>query len=174
MAALSQFFSHLYTLTIIFFTILLLELVILVRSLASNFNTSSASDPPPLSTAHFLDLVEENIPASLFSHNTTTGSRIEPTECAVCLSMVEEGEEIRNLKCNHMFHKVCLDTWLQQDWATCPLCRTVVVPVEIVMKFRQRRNHHHHHHHQDQYDGSDEELIFLLSAIHGNNLHRLL
>jgi len=33
----------------------------------------------------------------------------------------EEKEEIRTLKCNHHFHKECVDQWLAKD-ARCPLC----------------------------------------------------
>ncbi|GAB2226535.1 hypothetical protein Droror1_Dr00022345 [Drosera rotundifolia] len=43
-------------------------------------------------------------------------------ECAVCLCAVEQGEEIRVLRCDHLFHKVCLDGWTGRR-ATCPLCR---------------------------------------------------
>ena len=95
----------------------------------------------------------------------------EPIECAVCISKLEEGEEIRKLRiCNHTFHMVCVDSWLQQDCATCPLCRAVVLPEEIVIRYRQREGEEE----EDNHIGSDEELVSLLSALHGNNLHRLL
>ena len=41
-------------------------------------------------------------------------------ECVVCLCKIEEGEEIR---CDHLFHRICLDRWLQYKHTTCPLCR---------------------------------------------------
>ncbi|KAL5198386.1 hypothetical protein ABZP36_001898 [Zizania latifolia] len=46
-------------------------------------------------------------------------------ECVVCLSSIEEGDEVRVLRCRHLFHRRCLDRWLQQARppATCPLCR---------------------------------------------------
>lgn len=47
----------------------------------------------------------------------------EAEECRVCLCEVEEGEEISDLRCNHLFHKVCLDAWIGSGHATCPLCR---------------------------------------------------
>nr|GMD19660.1 E3 ubiquitin-protein ligase RHA2B-like [Ipomoea batatas] len=49
-------------------------------------------------------------------------------ECAVCLCKIEEGEEVRDLKCNHIFHRACLDRWLGTGRVTCPLCRTHVKP----------------------------------------------
>ncbi|CAL1391846.1 unnamed protein product [Linum trigynum] len=51
----------------------------------------------------------------------------QSSECAVCLSKVEQGDEIRELPCRHVFHKVCLDRWCQSSFTrrqpTCPLCR---------------------------------------------------
>ncbi|KAG6651252.1 hypothetical protein CIPAW_06G097500 [Carya illinoinensis] len=47
----------------------------------------------------------------------------DQVECAVCLCKIEEGEEIRELRCDHIFHRVCLDRWLGYNRATCPLCR---------------------------------------------------
>ncbi|XP_078157481.1 RING-H2 finger protein ATL60-like [Carex rostrata] len=47
-------------------------------------------------------------------------------ECAVCLSDVAEGEEVRFLpKCNHGFHVKCIDMWFHSH-TTCPLCRSAV------------------------------------------------
>ena len=90
----------------------------------------------------------------------------EPIECTVCLSEFEEGDKVRNLQCKHTFHKDCLDSWLQHYCrATCPLCRTKVVPDEIVDSYRRMRN-------QVEYDGNDEEIVFFLSALHGNNFRR--
>ncbi|PKI45256.1 hypothetical protein CRG98_034336 [Punica granatum] len=124
----------------------------------------------PTTAAQFLDLVEARNPTIQYSR--AASKKRECTECAVCLSEFEEGEELRRLLCGHTFHKGCLDTWLQQRLATCPLCRSKVLPDDVAAGF---------HHQQMQssslrpeYDGSDEELVFLLSAIHGNSLHRFL
>ncbi|XP_019164598.1 PREDICTED: RING-H2 finger protein ATL1-like [Ipomoea nil] len=50
----------------------------------------------------------------------------EAVECAVCLCKIEEGEEVRYLRCNHIFHRDCLDRWLATGRNSCPLCRTQV------------------------------------------------
>lgn len=50
----------------------------------------------------------------------------EAVECRVCLCKVEEGEEIRELRCAHIFHRACLDRWLGTGRMTCPLCRNHV------------------------------------------------
>ncbi|XP_059644918.1 putative RING-H2 finger protein ATL12 [Cornus florida] len=47
----------------------------------------------------------------------------EGVECAVCLCKIEEGDEIRELRCEHLFHRVCLDRWVGYRHITCPMCR---------------------------------------------------
>ncbi|PRQ46932.1 putative transcription factor C2H2 family [Rosa chinensis] len=47
-------------------------------------------------------------------------------ECAVCLSVFEDGEEVRKLpSCKHSFHAPCIDMWLYSH-SDCPLCRATV------------------------------------------------
>ncbi|XP_043692051.1 probable E3 ubiquitin-protein ligase XERICO [Telopea speciosissima] len=51
-------------------------------------------------------------------------------ECPVCLSGFEPDSEINQLGCGHLFHKVCLERWLDYLNITCPLCRTPLMPEE--------------------------------------------
>lgn len=157
MATLSQFLLHLYTITTVFFSILLLQLLILLR-----LAMGSIIRRRPINTAKFLKLVDEKSPARRYG----SGLEVESSECAVCLSPYEEGEEIRRLKCRHIFHKSCLDTWLRQDAATCPLCRRMVLPEEVAVKHRRIEED------DEYYEGSGEELVFLLHALHGNIFRR--
>ncbi|KAL7144036.1 hypothetical protein ABFS83_08G231500 [Erythranthe nasuta] len=143
MASLSQFLNHAFTTTMAFFTILLLELAIFIVGPARTATRQSTT------TDQFLKIVDQKVPAC---RCTITG--VEPTECRVCLSVYEEGHEVRKLECKHTFHKDCLDMWLQHHSATCPLCRQVVLPEEVAVKHRDRR-------HWEYYDESDEELILL-------------
>ncbi|KAI3719938.1 hypothetical protein L6452_20844 [Arctium lappa] len=56
----------------------------------------------------------------------------EEIQCAICLSKVEDDDEIRELRCDHFFHRNCLDMWFSYRQATCPLCRdNLVVPPKI-------------------------------------------
>ncbi|KAL7160585.1 hypothetical protein ABFS83_01G106300 [Erythranthe nasuta] len=49
--------------------------------------------------------------------------------CTICLECVELNEDIRVLcNCTHLFHRVCLDTWIDQGQVTCPLCRSMLLP----------------------------------------------
>ncbi|KAL2945141.1 RING-H2 finger protein ATL52 [Bienertia sinuspersici] len=47
-------------------------------------------------------------------------------ECVVCLSVFEEGDDVRKLvRCSHKFHAPCIDMWLYSHF-DCPLCRAPV------------------------------------------------
>ncbi|XP_057969675.1 E3 ubiquitin-protein ligase RHA2B-like [Malania oleifera] len=49
--------------------------------------------------------------------------------CAVCLDSVERKHEIRELpNCFHVFHRECLDSWVDEDGVTCPVCRSMLFP----------------------------------------------
>ncbi len=47
-------------------------------------------------------------------------------QCIICLSEFENGEKIRYLKCNHFFHKDCIDNWLQLQ-KKCPTCNQEII-----------------------------------------------
>lgn len=51
------------------------------------------------------------------------GEEREEVDCAVCLNNISEGEEIRVLRCEHVFHRDCLNQWVSHRNFTCPLCR---------------------------------------------------
>lgn len=46
--------------------------------------------------------------------------------CPICLKEMTAGEEARQLRCLHLFHKECVDTWLHVN-ASCPTCRKEIV-----------------------------------------------
>ncbi|KAL2480049.1 RING-H2 finger protein ATL52 [Abeliophyllum distichum] len=64
---------------------------------------------------------------SSFKYKKEVGEE-DDFECSVCLSVFEEGEEIRQLpNCKHCFHAPCIDMWLYSH-LDCPLCRSAVEP----------------------------------------------
>ncbi len=66
------------------------------------------------------------ITEELLIHNTT--SSVEIVECSICLDHKPTPVNVRQLKCNHSFHTMCIDTWiLSAGHTTCPLCRTGVI-----------------------------------------------
>ena len=78
----------------------------------------------------------------------TVGERVEPstfckpaesitkdTECSICMTEVGRSEQVEDDQpvitgCGHIFHKLCLDKWVNdsamQASNTCPSCRTVL------------------------------------------------
>ncbi|KAI3860045.1 hypothetical protein MKX03_003120 [Papaver bracteatum] len=49
-------------------------------------------------------------------------------DCAVCLGEYEDEDELRLLtKCRHVFHRECIDGWLESH-STCPVCRSDLNP----------------------------------------------
>ncbi|KAJ1394143.1 Zinc finger, RING-type [Sesbania bispinosa] len=151
MTALSKLFHKLWGKMMILLAFLLIELIILFWKLTS--------DTRPITTRQYLKFIEQKNPTIRY----TKRLKAEQVECTVCLSEFEEGDKVRKLKCKHMFHRDCLDKWLQEYWATCPLCRIQVLPDDVVSKHRQLRNQ------EGSSNGNDEHLPYLLFALRGGN-----
>ncbi|CAJ1857010.1 unnamed protein product [Sphenostylis stenocarpa] len=161
MTPLSKLFHKLCSKMIILLASLLIELIILIHKLKS----SSRS----ISTHQYLKFIEKTNPTICYTKRLSKAEQGGAAECRVCLCELEEGEKVRKLQCHHMFHRDCLDKWLQQYWATCPLCRKQVVPNDVVFKHRQHQNQA-----AEGFDGNnDDHLPYFLSAFRrGNTLHR--
>ena len=43
-------------------------------------------------------------------------------DCSICLNSLKDDHAVKLNKCNHIFHKGCLDTWIITN-LNCPLCR---------------------------------------------------
>lgn len=68
-----------------------------------------------------------NLPCENLGYDHSNGDiTSQKVECIVCLSQVEEGEEVKELTCNHIFHRVCLERWVGFGHVTCPLCRRLL------------------------------------------------
>ncbi|GFP81263.1 E3 ubiquitin-protein ligase rha1b [Phtheirospermum japonicum] len=44
----------------------------------------------------------------------------------------------RLTNCRHIFHRSCLDRWMDHDQKTCPLCRTQFIPEEMQEAFNEK------------------------------------
>ncbi|XP_010557728.1 PREDICTED: probable E3 ubiquitin-protein ligase XERICO [Tarenaya hassleriana] len=53
-------------------------------------------------------------------------------DCSVCLTRFEPESEINKLSCGHLFHKICLEKWIDYWNITCPLCRACLIPEEEI------------------------------------------
>ena len=54
---------------------------------------------------------------------TKTLSAVDEGSCPVCQCDWETGDQVRILPCQHQFHTKCIDHWLKQHRASCPLCK---------------------------------------------------
>ncbi|KAI3945440.1 hypothetical protein MKW92_037173 [Papaver armeniacum] len=46
------------------------------------------------------------------------------SECPICWDCLKRTDKIRELsRCSHVFHKECLDKWIDQQRFSCPYCR---------------------------------------------------
>ncbi|KAF8680747.1 hypothetical protein HU200_045591 [Digitaria exilis] len=73
-------------------------------------------------------------------------------ECVLCLSGMEEGSEVRDLNCCHLFHRDRLDRWLLLA-ATCPLCRRrCLIP-------------------EEEDDSEEDMLMLFMACVHSRMQH---
>ena len=47
--------------------------------------------------------------------------------CSICLDEFKEDDILKKLNCEHIFHKDCLEPWLNNNNRNCPLCRTDII-----------------------------------------------
>ncbi|OMO97168.1 Zinc finger, RING-type [Corchorus olitorius] len=65
-------------------------------------------------------------PVSGVKYQKETHSKDIGIECPVCLSVFDDGEEVKQLsECKHSFHATCIDLWLNNH-NNCPICRASV------------------------------------------------
>ncbi|CAL5214468.1 unnamed protein product [Lathyrus oleraceus] len=149
MTILSELLYQFYVKTIVLFTYMLIELILIICYLKSTKN--------PITTTQYLNFIEEKNPTRKLKKPTK-----EHIDCRVCLSEFKEGDTVRNLNCEHTFHKDCLDEWFLQDQycATCPLCRNKVLSEDVSSKYCLLQN-------QVEFDGIDDQFLGLLSSLRG-------
>ncbi|KAI3756296.1 hypothetical protein L1987_56116 [Smallanthus sonchifolius] len=54
--------------------------------------------------------------------------------CTVCLDCIDDRHPIRELvNCKHVFHRECLDRWVDVGQVNCPLCRSMLLPTKKLL-----------------------------------------
>ena len=52
-----------------------------------------------------------------------------PFDCFICLKTFNEGDLIKKLECQHIFHGICLNRWvinnINQYFYQCPSCNSI-------------------------------------------------
>ena len=75
-----------------------------------------------------------SIPVSRYSayleEISASGDLEHQASCAVCLGDFCEEDEVKHLKCRHIYHGACLDQWLSRS-NICPMCKRNVEPPSV-------------------------------------------
>ncbi|MCO5611377.1 hypothetical protein L7F22_065630 [Adiantum nelumboides] len=101
------------------------------------------------------------LPLTAYNAGLHSGAHAD-ADCSVCLQEFHKDQEVRLLPfCRHLFHRGCLDRWLEQEQLTCPVCRSSLVP-EMVSKKQQQREQE-----------ISDELFVWFSSPHGSGLQGL-
>ena len=70
-----------------------------------------------------LTLTEEQMAAmETIAAKGNEGINGNAASCSVCLSDIEQGDKMKKLPCDHMYHVACIDRWLTRSRA-CPMCK---------------------------------------------------
>lgn len=104
-----------------------------LSAISSPESQSQSHSHPTLSAL----LIREFLPVVNFGN--LAGDSPPSAGCAVCLNEFTVEEEIRCMaNCRHIFHRACVDRWIDHDQKTCPLCRTHFVPYNKMEDYNHR------------------------------------
>lgn len=70
-------------------------------------------------------------------HTKNVDPESQPT-CAICLADFKDRDPIKTLRCGHFFHSGCIDPWLINEKALCPVCRQGIFQIEDWVKATPR------------------------------------
>ncbi|KAK8687318.1 hypothetical protein V6N13_086143 [Hibiscus sabdariffa] len=86
--------------------------------------SNRSSDDNPTEPRPSIDGELKHIPVLVYGESTI----LETDKCAICLEEYVHGERVRELpRCKHMFHKKCIEEWLEVPSLHCPICRDGVL-----------------------------------------------
>ena len=101
------------------------------RKTVSRLTTLCEYVPPPTSSS-------AELTTSRYATDSSATSCIQPPtslylflsvdrSCSICLSDFEKGQMVRSLPCFHLFHRHCIDRWLESN-KQCPVCQIELQP----------------------------------------------
>ncbi|KAK1296372.1 putative E3 ubiquitin-protein ligase RHA2B [Acorus calamus] len=93
-----------------------------------SWSSSQPSDPAALVTS-----AASASPAERFRNRNRPvrfGKGGRERDCRVCLGRFEPESVVDRLTCGHVFHRGCLERWMEYWHVTCPLCRSPVMAAE--------------------------------------------
>ncbi|KAL4352060.1 hypothetical protein GQ457_06G039430 [Hibiscus cannabinus] len=91
----------------------------------------SSDDNPTEPIRPSIDVELKHIPVLIYGESmqpSCSDTISEGDQCAICLEEYVHGERVRVLpRCKHMFHKECIEEWLEVPSLHCPICRDGVL-----------------------------------------------
>ncbi len=57
-----------------------------------------------------------------------TTKLFEQKSCSICMENFNDTEKIIKLKCNHCFHKTCIESWIKIK-LKCPICKFDIIEI---------------------------------------------
>ncbi len=95
----------------------------LIKFIVDTYNEIYRKEEETASVQHFefkkqCDLCK----SSKIIHDMVKLAEDETDVCSICTNDYVNHELLRELPCNHKFHKDCIDKWFEQN-ETCPFCR---------------------------------------------------
>lgn len=76
--------------------------------------------------------VLSKIPTRRYSPSGENTGPASQETCAICLEDYVEGDQLRVLPCQHVFHCLCVDPWLLSSRRVCPVCKRRLVSATVV------------------------------------------
>jgi len=68
-----------------------------------------------------------DLPTNLSPPVTRENAKLAPGEqCSICLDVYDDTTLLQQLPCQHIFHKECVDMWLQRS-RLCPMCKRSIL-----------------------------------------------
>lgn len=102
----------------------------LIRLLARlNPRRTEGATESVLETLPVVTITAEDLRAASGAGDTAieeTSTPAAPIICPICLNEMAVGDQIREIRCKHIFHRECVDHWLRIN-ASCPTCRKRIV-----------------------------------------------
>ncbi|XVE82482.1 hypothetical protein DITRI_Ditri16bG0008400 [Diplodiscus trichospermus] len=108
--------------------IALVTLFLIAFIIYTCFRPCSNGSEPKQSTLSAADVELGSIPVHVYGSESSPPSLLATSNCAICLEDYVAGDRVRVLpRCKHMFHKSCIEEWLQVPSLHCPICRDRVL-----------------------------------------------
>ena len=104
----------------------------------------SSNTIPPLDSVFYesvpcrltSEVFDEIVPTHRMSKLIRKKYNIKEAVCSICQEDINSRQNCSILKCEHIYHKMCIKTWLTKtcDKPTCPCCRMDIRYVDDTMK----------------------------------------